>query len=212
MNNRLIFELVRRDFRDHFLRPWTFAFELFKIVFELMIYWYTSKAFTGAFAGQLTGQTYFEYVVIGELTLFVPVMAFASVHRMFFTYVNDGIFHYVSATARKPQRFLLLAACALLPRYWLHTAAFYVCAKTIFSFTLAPGQLLALITLQILSIPALLGLSMAATAAQIRFQRGGGLLATLDHVLAVFAGLYFPLSVLPETLQYASRAGSPFTA
>jgi ABC-type polysaccharide/polyol phosphate export permease len=194
-----------RDFREYFLNWWAPLTEILRFVLEYLIYFFTAKAFGKIF------DNYFSYVVLGELMFFVPIFLFMNVHRLAFIYGNEGMLDYQMATSTNPAHILILGTLAGLPLQILRALLFVMIGYIFFNFRIQKEVLFSALILLTVSMPAFLGLSMMGAAVLIRFQKGSALMGSLAHFLSIFAGVYFPLSVLPSFLQNVSHWSSPFT-
>ena len=64
---------VKRHWRDYYLSPVSYLIEFFSIFIGVAVYWYTAQAFKPNASVFLPNQDFFSYVLIGELSLMIPM-------------------------------------------------------------------------------------------------------------------------------------------
>jgi ABC-2 type transport system permease protein len=199
---------ILRELRDQYPSAWALAGELAAIWISLMVYWYTARAFGAAFSTM----NYFEYVLLGEVALFVPLVLFEGIARNIRRSASDGTLDALLVMPVRSQTPSVLFGMSLVPKELLRGILILALGAACFALELRPSRLALVLLLQLAAIPAFLGLGLMAAAFVVLFGRGDRVLSFVGMVAAICAGAYFPTSVLPEAVRSAGEVFSPFTA
>lgn len=210
----LLWSFARLDFRDRYPGRLAVVGELVAVALGLLVYWYTARAFAPAFASELgaSGTDYFSYIVIGELALLVPLQMIDGLATSVRQAMTLGTLDAMLSLPVNPQTPALFLGTSGLPRDLLRVAATFALAAVFFGLRVKASGVGAVLLLQLVALPAFLGLAMCASAAFVVFGRGFALLTHFATVAALVAGAYFPVSVLPEPLRQGGALLSPFNA
>ncbi len=202
--------LLKKNFRDLGKNPfWVLCAEMLASATGLAVYWFTSRAIGPALS---FGGDFFSYVVWGELALMIPLTLWNGAALQVKSATHDGTLE-VFLTLPSPISLLLSAqTVALLPRELLRIAVTLALAAGIFGLRVTPVGLAGFALWQLAAVPFFLGLGVLGAAVLVTFQRGSSALAHAGTLLSVLAGVYFPLTAVPERLAEVSRRLSPFTA
>ena len=189
----------------------TAASELFGVYLSLIIYWFTSKAFAPAFESSLGEHAgYFQFVILGEVALQIPVLLLALLTRTLKKSLSEGTFE-IFLTAPKPASYIFsILTLSHLPREFLRVSLTLLLAVLFFQFSLSPLFFLQFICLQIAAIPLFLSFGVLFGACYLLFGRGDAILGYSGIILMTFSGAYFPLTVLPERMQQLLHWLSPY--
>jgi ABC-type multidrug transport system permease subunit len=187
--------------------------DLFSTVVLLSIYWFTAKAFGDSLATPLFGidGTYFEFILIGELTLALPQILCLQVARSLKAALIEGYLDQILISPRGSMAALSILALGALPYEALKVFLTAALAISFFQFQITIEEFLFFWALQVCFFPVFLGLGLIAAAIFLRLGRGIALLGQATVALEVLAGAYFPIAVLPERAQWISQSFSPFT-
>ena len=151
---------------------------------------------------------YFNYIVLGELTLLLPLclsQCFAQATR---DALSDGTFTELCLLPWRPSSIIFFLGLAPLMRQVVYFLVFLFIAVAFFKFEFNWN----ILGLQFITIPAFASIGLFSAAFLIRYGRGMGLVNLLVSVAPVLAGAYFPVEVLPLAVRKISLFLSPFTA
>lgn len=199
--------LFRRQVRDRYPTKLAFLGELIGLLVSLTVYWYTARAFIpgSGFSG-----SYFDYLLIGEASLFLPLAFFHGLVRISRQTANEGVLELTQAFPIRGWRIISALGAALAPFELGRILLTLLIARMLFGFHADAGAILQFTLLQLIAAPAFLGLGLIASAIVLRFGRGETAIAWISSGAAILAGAYFPVSVLPESIQTLSNWLSPF--
>lgn len=194
--------------------PGKFAMLGFSIglLLELLIYWYTSKAFSGNFIREFGVSDYFSYIVLGELVLMLPAALVASAAMSLSEAQGNGTLEPLFLIPNRTSSLVLKLAVSAVFFPVLHLLLMVLGAVAFFGFRLPAGSLPLILLLQVASIPCFAAIGLCVAAIFLRYQRGLGAIGFISRAAAVLAGVYFPVAVLPEWLRASILVFSPFSA
>lgn len=201
--------LLRKNFRDLGRNPiWVLVAEMLASATGLAVYWFTSRAIGPALS---FGGDFFAYVVWGELALVMPLTLWNGASLQVKSATHDGSLE-IFLTLPQPASLLLAAqTLALLPRELFRVLVTLTLASALFGLPVSGTGLFGFALWELSAIPLFLGFGQLGAAVLVRFQRGASALAHLGSLLSVLAGVYFPLTAVPNPLAELSRRFSPFT-
>ena len=191
---------LKKNFHLLYPSKWIFLISISTGLFTPLFYWYTSQAFIPNF--QFNGQhiTYFEFVMSGEILLFLPLSIITNMIQSCKTSLYDQSFHhfilskdsYVSSQISHIFSYLLLD----LPKWFI---------LILFAIFLSPnlftsGSFVLALLFSISCVPLFYGIGLLSISVLIRFGRGQGLITLFFSFLATLSGLYFPIHVFPNWL------------
>ena len=205
--------LLIRNFRESYSTRWVVVGEWLIILVSLLTYWYTARAFAPALDPHLPlfQPDYFSFLLVGETMLFVPLVLFEGPSRMIRNAVNEKTLDIYSLSLSGPQAVYSLASLMLIPREAIKISVTLLIAALFFHFQVPYQRSLAIGLGIMTGIPAFLGLGLVAAAVLVRFGRGGTVMNYFSSIATILAGAYFPITVLPETVQKGAQIFSPFT-
>ncbi len=198
-----LFELsFRKEFRNKYPRALSWFGQLTSELGLLSVYWFTAQAFVPNLHLLNPQMDYFSFIVIGEVTLFVPCILLTAFSRVFRSEVQQGTLD-ISLLSKSP---LLVSWSAqvfgLLAAESFRLLLIFIFAFTLFGFRFLPAPNLALILcLQLAAWPFFAGVGMIGASVILVWGRGERLLPLLTTAMTVLAGAYFPPEVLPVFLQ-----------
>jgi hypothetical protein len=181
------------------------------ITLELLIYYFTSRAFGENLKGTFGIEgTYFQYVILGELVLWLPMACVAA----FAGGLRDS--HYIGVFERflllpwHPARLLLVFGVnTLLLGLLQHTLLLLI--ALCFGFRVSLERIPALLAFQALALPCFLAMGLCTAAIFLRYQRGLSVIGFATKASAILAGVYFPTTVFPSWIGENTLI-SPFNA
>jgi len=205
--------IFKNDVLEQYPRAWSVVGEIFFPLMSLTVYWYTAKAFVPNFSTSLGGSTstYFSYLVIGELVLYIPLFIFSGLIRAVRTATIDGTFDALLVMPLSSQIPILILGLSQVLRGLITVFSTLFLAICVFGLRLAPEALLGVTALIVVSLPIYFGLGLVASSFLVMFGRGSGVFNYFTTLASILSGAYFPISVLPEWVQKASYFLSPFS-
>lgn len=210
LTSRIIY-FIKSSLKDEYAYRYSLFIELFSTALSLVVYYFTTQAFADSF--ELTkGIDYFSYVLFGEIVLEMPSYfiegTFTRVKRGFVEGTANTLLTLSNGNYLKTVHFFILRG---LPKIYLRILCLFVLGKLIFGFSInymAMGQALILV---LLYIPLYLGISYMGAGVIMMTGRGNALVGYISSILAIGAGIYFPLTVVPSEIATFFRLASPLT-
>jgi ABC-2 type transport system permease protein len=205
---------LRRDFRINISYRASFALQTLSIVFLLATFYFLSRVVDeGEFeARQNLAGGYFGYAALGLSLLTIVQVSMSSFSLKLREEQTTGTFEALMATPSSPSLIVLSSAAFELIRATITGLVMIVAAVVLFGLRvdLDPASIgVASMTLVgCLGLFASLGVAVAA--ATVVFKRTTALLGMVVAGLALLGGVYFPVEVLPEPIEWLANA-LPFT-
>lgn len=205
----MILTLIKNIWLDDYPRKWGFLLEAISMISMLIVFWYTSQAFTPKEPGDVN---YFEYLFWGEFILYIPLNVLAQNVRLAKKLAYRKTFDFF--LVREISIPVLFLKNGISHGLWalMKMLFFLIFSILFFSLDVSPLSLMTLIGF--ISIQSLFCslLGMAIGLIVIFTGRGEGLWGQLTSFLSLFAGAYFPLKVLPPWLREISTSLNFITA
>jgi ABC-type polysaccharide/polyol phosphate export permease len=210
-----LMRLLFRQERRYQYRSTTFIlYPLITSYLTVMIYWFTSKALTGMADLNQTwyANSYFEFLILGELVLLLPIALGDSGIRAVRYLANEGMLEDSFLLPKGPLKpIFALSFSMLLPELLsFFMLAFH--ASFFFGYSLPWLTIVQIFGLVLAILPSIFALNLFGTGLFLRMGRGEGLMSQLNYVAGIFAGAYFPLSVLSEQVSQILVTYSPHAA
>ena len=205
---------LRRDFRINISYRISFAFQSVSIVLQLALFFYLSRVVDNEkfAAHQNLTEGYFAYAVVGLALFTIVQVTLASFSYKLREEQTTGTLEALMATPTSPSLIVLCSAVYDLIRATVTGLFLIAAAVVVFGLRLdldLPSMGVAVVALVgCLALFASLGVGVAAYT--IVFKRGAALLALVLTGLALLGGVYFPISVLPDPIEWVAKA-LPFT-
>ncbi len=203
-----------RDWRIAKTYPASLALDAIVIVAGFAVTYFLSRAFAGAdvLDRPELEHGYFAFAAVGMIVLFVADACVAGPTERLREDQQSGTLEMLASTPLTPWQILLGGASYRLVRAGINISAGLLSSLVLFGFRPAltvPGLLaVAIAILGATLIAGAIGAAIAAAALTIR--RAGALTTGAQVAILITAGLYYPLSVLPDWLRAIGEA-SPVT-
>jgi ABC-2 type transport system permease protein len=190
-----------------------YLFELISIFVSLIIYYFTSKAFSGSVDSSLAEYNvdYFSYIVLGEVFLAIPLYFLEGPFRNLKTAVIEGTWETMISLPKSPFKSLVYVSTFDFPRVALRCCVTLLMAILFFGLKISILDFLQVSLLQVMAIPFCFGFGLVACSIFLLSGRGQSFIGYLTTFTAFFSGGFFPISVFPNWLREASYYFSPFT-
>jgi hypothetical protein len=194
----LVLLLLKQERRYQYRSTTFILYPLITSFFTVMIYWFTSKALTGLtdVNQSWNANSYFDFLILGELVLLLPLAIGESSIRAVRYLANENLLEESLLLPGGPIKAIsALSFSMLLPEVLsVLMTAFHACV--FFNYSLSLAAFFKIAVLVLVSLPCIYGLGLVGTGLYLRLGRGEGLMSQLNYVAGIFAGAYFPLSVL----------------
>ncbi len=205
---------LRRDWRIEISYRTSFGMDLLSSFAVLFLFFFVGKVVNpGQVApGQDLSGGYFGYVAVGLALLDIMQVGLISYSRKLREEQTTGTFEALMATPVSPSWIILSSAAYDLLRATVTGFLTILAAIVIFGLRLetSPESLaLALIAL-IGSLGLFASLGVAVAAVTVIVKKATGLAGLISIGLGTLSGVYFPINVLPEPLEFIAKV-LPFT-
>lgn len=201
------------DLKQSYFRKFYVVMEGFSIALTLVIYYYSAKAFTPTQYGDLNfyGADLFSYLFWGDLLLRFPQSFFYSPVNNLKTAFQENTFEPMVIQARSV-RLILLGLSTMQAFRELVSVIIIVALAALFLDLQVPlPTMLKVGLMTFLFIPFFLGIGYFIMALVLLIQKGESIIYLISNLLAILAGMYFPVEVFPETIQRIGSWVSPYS-
>ncbi len=208
----LLGHLFLQEYRFQFRSRLYFALLVLNSVLSLLVYRFASNALeqSSSFGSTWVANSYFEFLLIGELVLLLPLAIIESGSRAVRFSANEGLLEDLFLLPSGPLKPLMSIAFSLLLPSLIHMVMTPMFAFAFFSFAMDGSKIVLICASILASLPIFITLGIFASGILLRFGRGEGFIDHFCYVSSIFAGVYFPLAALPQHVQQAIQIGSPF--
>ena len=203
---RLLWLSLSLTWRERYPRNILFLMDMLTSALDVIFYFFTSEAFGKAFGSQ----NYFQYVIWGEIATALPVTFMLLPIRSLHSLLIEGSLDIMRTCPRHFWQILLILNYGEISRQLIRIIFILLFAITL-GFSINPLLMLKAISLIVISAPLFWSLGILATALFIFSGRGLSAFQQASHVLAVLAGVYFPLHVFPSFVENLTSWFSPMT-
>ena len=205
---------LRRDFRINISYRVSFAFQSVSIVLQLALFFYLSRVVDNAKfdAHQNLNEGYFGYAAVGLALLTMVQVSLSSYSYKLREEQTTGTLEALMATPTSPSLIVLSSAVYDMIRAIATGLALIGAAVVLFGLRLEldPASIGVAMVALVGCLALFTSLGVAVAAFTIVFKRGTLLLALVITGLALLGGVYFPIEVLPEPIEWLANA-LPFT-
>jgi hypothetical protein len=198
----LIGNFIRLNLKETFYYKFFYIFEMISVLISLILYYYTSEAFSAPVNTYLSkyNTNYFSYIVLGEIFLFLPLFYLESPLRQVKNSIHQGVFDTFRSLPISPMKFILFLSNMGVIRIFYRIILTLGIALFFPVFTFSFHEIGWLVLLQLLIIPFCLGLGFLILSILLVTGRGNAALGYLSTMMAFFSGALFPVEVLPKWL------------
>jgi ABC-2 type transport system permease protein len=193
---------LKRDFSVALSYRLGFMLEILGIFFGVASFYFLSRLFGNALVPQLEqyGGDYFSFVLIGlafNSYLGLSISSFAES-------IRDGqITGTLEIMLLSPTRLSAILLSSSLWDYLLTTinvVVYLLFGGLVFGFSISQANFLTAVVVLILSIAAFSGIGILSAAIVLVVKRGDPIAWVFSGVSTLLAGVYYPISVLPDWL------------
>jgi ABC-2 type transport system permease protein len=208
MNIAAGFELVRRDTAVFLSYRLSFVTPLFGALFSVTLFHFISRLVHARVVG--SPDTYFAYVVVGLVILGVLTSALAMPASMVRQELVAGTFERLVLSAFGGVRSIVAMMGFPLLRAVVVGVVTLVFADVAFGLSLRWPEAPLAIPVGVLAALAFAPFGLAAAAAAVLFKRAEAVTMLVMAGVSLVAGVYFPISLLPDWIRWAAHV-QPFT-
>jgi ABC-type uncharacterized transport system permease subunit len=205
--------LIKKHLRDSYPSWLVLGTDVFVTWITLVTYWYTSQALTPSVTQfpDFYQNDYFTFLLVGEMTLLLPLTLFESPSRVLRGLILDQTLEHYLLAPQGPGYFMVLSSLACLPRQLIRMVLMGLFAIVFFHLEISLDRFFVALVQIVVAAPVMLGLGMMASSIILRTGRGNSFISYFTSISALFAGAYFPVTVFPEQLHKLLLIFSPFT-
>jgi ABC-2 type transport system permease protein len=164
---------------------------------------FMAKLISGSHQSSFGGLSYFEYAVINIAFLTLELGALDGCEKVV---RNDQVYGTLPAILSTPTSLSVLAIGSTVWSFAfaLVQIACYIGFGALFGLRLTHIDPLALVAFILLSVAATIPLGVLSTAMVIVFKQGAPVKFVLSNLATIFAGVLFPVALLPAWMQHIS--------
>jgi ABC-type polysaccharide/polyol phosphate export permease len=200
---RLIIQLFKLNFKTEYISRFSYLFEILAAGMSLTIYHFTSEAFNSSVNDSLSlyEMNYFEFIVVGEVLLALPLFFLEGTFRKVKQSLVEGVWEtmsYLNIDSVKAVFYLVLSA---VPKEIFKISIVVGLSYLFFDFNVSPLFFLISFIVIILISPIFFSLGLLFSLILLRYGRGQSLIGYFLTVMSIGAGSFFPISVLPQVVR-----------
>jgi ABC-2 type transport system permease protein len=185
-----------------------FVADLLSLFTQALLFYFVGKMIEPeqlpSFGG--TAVPYLEFVAIGIAVSVFVQLGLGTVATALRNEQLMGTLESMLSTPTSPSTIQLGSVVFDLVYVPLRTVVFLAVMVLAFGIDLDPGGVLPAVVVLLAFIPFVWGLGVLSAAAIVTFRRGGGITGLVGTLLALAAGAYFPLTLLPGWAQTLAEA------
>jgi ABC-2 type transport system permease protein len=205
---------IRRDFRIDVSYRLSFVLDAGSTIFSLALYFYLSRIIDEESFNAAQGLSggYFAFATVGLVVLTMVNITLASFSRKLREEQTTGTFEALLATPASASLIVLSSGAWDVIRATVEGLVLLAAAVAFFGLDLelAPGPISTAALALLGSMALLASFGVAVAAFTVVFKRASALVGMVATGLALLAGVYFPIEVLPSPLEELAEA-LPFT-
>lgn len=198
---------LKRDLSQQLSYRLSFAFHFISIFFSVAIFYFVSKLFGTAIAPQLEayGGDYFSFVLIGMA--FTGYMGLSMSN--FSSSIREGqMMGTLEIMLLSPTRLSTILISSSLWSYLLTTfnvIIYFLFGVFVFGADLTQANFLSAVIVLLLSITSFSSIGILSASFVLFLKKGDPISWVFGSISSLLAGVYYPISVLPDWLSPLSR-------
>lgn len=179
----------------------------------LTLYWFTSMALNSVMDQKQAwlAESYFDFILLGELIVAFPIAVAVGIMGAARFFATEGLHEELSMHPKGLGYPVVLQGVSYASIEFVSQVFILLGAILIFDFRVELSAAFYILLSVGLSLPIFAGLGLMVAAVYYRTGRGQGLFSQALSLMSVFAGVYFPLSVMPDWLEKLVKYASPLT-
>ena len=198
---------LKRDLSQALSYRLSFLLQLLSIFFSVAIFYFLSQLFGSALVPQLDkyGGDYFSFVLVG-----IAFMGYTGLSMSTFAAsIREGqMMGTLEIMLLSPTRLSAILLSSSLWSYLLTTlrvVVYILVGALVFGFSLSQANLVTALVVMILSIASFSGIGILSAALVLLVKKGDPVAWLFGGVSSLLAGVFYPISVLPDWLEPLSR-------
>lgn len=198
---------LKRDFSLALSYRASFVLQFLGIFFSVATFYFLSQLFGDAVSSQLEeyGGDYFAFVLLGLAFSGYMTLALSS----FAASIREGqMMGTLEIMLLSPTRFSTILLSSSIWSYLfttLRVAVYLLVGTLVFGVSLGQANLLTALVILVLSIASFSGLGILSAAFILWLKKGDPIAWAFGGVSTLLAGVYYPISVLPDWLEPLSH-------
>ena len=204
---RIPFAFLKRDFLEAKSYHFAFYFDFFATLLNCLVLYFLAKLLGASASPHLApyGGDLFAFLILGEaiyrfLEAGMNVFSEAVSREM-----NRGTLESLFTTQVSPTAAVISSGLWPLLFAAVRLAVYLIFGVFFFHLNLAKPNLLGSVAVLILTILIHVSLGVAAVGFLLVTKRGNALSAIVNYLTWVFGGVYFPVTLFPESLRWISN-------
>lgn len=212
MRLKILYDFIKLENTDAYPSIWAWGGMLIGTIASLAVYWYTSQAFSPVVSNFVTDQklSYFLFVISGELVLMLPTLLLEAPAQVVKQATTTGTITSILQLPCAHSTPIVYLSIAKIPSELIRFFIHIILINILFGVLMPLSVVLKIFLLTTSVLPAFLGLGLIAAAIVVVLGRGERILSLGISAATVFSGIYFPVSVLPDSIKQIIQDGSPF--
>ncbi len=198
---------LKRDLSQALSYRLSFLLQLLSIFFSVAIFYFLSQLFGSALVPQLDkyGGDYFSFVLVG-----IAFMGYTGLSMSSFAQsIREGqMMGTLEIMLLSPTRLSAILLSSSLWSYLLTTVrvvVYILVGALVFGFSLSQANLVTALVVMILSIASFSGIGILSAALVLLVKKGDPVAWLFGGMSSLLAGVFYPISVLPDWLEPLSR-------
>jgi ABC-2 type transport system permease protein len=185
----------------------SFALHLFGIFFSVASFYFVSRLFGAAMVPQLEqyGGDYFSFVLIGLAFSSYLGLSLANFSSSIREGQTTGTLEIMLLSPTRLSVILLSSSIWSYLETTLNVIIYLVVGALVFGFNVTQANLLTALVVLVLSIASFSGIGILSAAMVLIVKRGDPIAWLFGGASSLLAGVYYPISVLPDWLSPVSR-------
>ncbi|MFZ5801048.1 MAG: ABC transporter permease [Candidatus Omnitrophota bacterium] len=197
---------LKKEFFVEISYRFAFFLQIFTIATRLFIFYFIDRLFGNHIVTQLKpyGVSYFPYVFLGlAFFSYIGTGAGSLANRI----RNEQLTGTLEAILVTPTNiFTVVAAMGLWSFIWgaFSVVIYSLCGVLLFGVNLTYANVFSVLVILLLTAAAFGGLSLLAASFILIFKKGEPVTWVANTLMGIFGGVYFPIAILPDWMQFFS--------
>lgn len=205
--SRRVSAFLKKDFLIESSYKLAFLCNILAVLFSVLAYFFIDKLFGYKIVAELEefGVNYFSYVLLGMAFFSYVGSGLGSFSRQIHNEQMQGTLEAVLLTPIKVSTLLFSMVLWNLIFATLETAIYIILGKFFFKINFTNVNLVSALVILILTIASFSALGILSASFVMVFKRSNPFGWILNSVGGLIGGVYFPIAVLPQWLQFLAQ-------
>lgn len=174
--------------------------ELFSIALTLYLFFMTSKLVNTSVLST-DNISYFEFLLIGEIALLLPLSFLELLIQNFVEFKNTGFLDTIEGNGMNSKKILFLQVFPQMNFPFIRLVMIYLLGILLFGLQIKIQSLILFMLFQVLGLVLIASLAMLMIHFYDLSGKGLKIFYSINSLLAVIGGAYFPTHLLPPLVQ-----------